>query len=169
GIGGARSLAGRHHLAITDGPVLFLRGDARGGDSLHTVRTFLHHTAAAHGYLRVAQQLERRCCEIAVLEEVEVTDLVWAVVRAIARADTAIVDHVIQPLRAVNGGTHRTHQLTWSGLTLHARHELLQDPRIVACALEIGVDSQPQHVASAADLLFANHRNVVLGLARNHT
>src|SRR6185295_15064557 len=43
GLGGARLLAGGADLAVRDGPVLVLRGDAGLVDPLHAVGALLHH------------------------------------------------------------------------------------------------------------------------------
>src|SRR5207302_8113052 len=130
-------------------------------DALDTIRALLHHAAAAHTDLRVAQQLQRRRLEIAVLEEIEVADFVWAVVGAIARPDAAVVDHIVQSLGAVGSRSNWTHQFARRDLTLHAWHQLLLDAR----TLEVRVDPQPEHLAAAPYFFLANDGNVVLRLA----
>ena len=54
------------------------------------------------------KQLELRNVPLRVLEEIETPHLVRAVVRAIARADAAVVGHLIDAFRAVRRGFDRT-------------------------------------------------------------
>src|SRR5207247_1171119 len=109
GAGRARGLAGGNHLAVGDRTILTLGLDARGADALDAVRTLLHHAAAADRDIRIAQQLQGGRVEVAVLEEVETADLVRTVVGAVARADAAVVDHVVQALVAMHRGADRTY------------------------------------------------------------
>ena len=55
-----------------------------------------------------------------VVEEVEAADLVRAVVAAVAGADAAVVDHLVQALVAVDGGVHRADVLARRVLAVHA-------------------------------------------------
>src|SRR6185436_17021096 len=107
-----------------DRAVFALRGDARLVDALHAVRALLHHAARTHGDVGVALQLQRLGGVVAVEQEVEVADLVRAVVRAIPRADAAVVDHLVQALGAVRRRAHRAHGFARRVLAVHARQRL---------------------------------------------
>src|SRR6185436_6962414 len=111
GLGGAHGLAGGLDLAVADGTSLVVGGDARLLDALHAVGALLHDPAAAHADVGVALQLQGGGVPVLVEEEVEAPHLVGAVVRAIAGADAAVVDLVVQALVAVHGGGARAHLL----------------------------------------------------------
>src|SRR5262249_53069474 len=118
--GRARRLAGGDHIAVADAAILLLRLDARGVDALHTIGAFFHHAACAHRDVRVAQPLQAGGLIISVLEKIKTPDLVGAVVRAVARADTAIVDHIVQAFAAVHRGPHRTYHFARRVFAVHA-------------------------------------------------
>src|SRR5262249_48950170 len=158
-------LAGGHHLAVADGAVVALRLDAGPVNALHAVGTLLHDTAAADGDLGVALQLQAFRGVVGVLEEVEAPDLVGAVVRAVARAHAAVVDHVVEALGAVGGRRHGADQLAGGVLALHAGHRLEERLGVGRVAPVIAVDAQPVHLAAAEDLVLADDGDVVLGLA----
>ena len=61
---------------------------------------------------------------LVVVVEVESTHLVGTVVRAIARADAAIVGHDVQSLLVVHGGVDGTDLFTRSDLAMLAHHRL---------------------------------------------
>ena len=113
--------------------------DLRRVDPLHAVGALLHHAAAAHGDVGVAPQLQARRVPVLIEQEVEAADLVGTVVRAVARADAAVVDHVVQPFVAVHRRADRADDLARRVLALHARHRLevglriLGRPAVVAC------------------------------------
>jgi hypothetical protein len=69
----------------------------------------------------------------------------------------------------MNRGGDRTDDLAWGIFTMHAKDGLEVRFGAFEFSLVIVVDSQPVHFASARDLSFADNRNIVLGLARNHT
>ena len=104
---------------------------------------------------------------VLVLKEVEPAHFVRAVVRAVARADAAVVDHVVQAFAAVHRRADGAHRLARRGLAVHARHRLEVGLRVLDLALVIGVDAQPVHFAAAHHLLLADDGDVVLGLARD--
>src|SRR3954463_5779016 len=87
-------------------------------DALHAERALLHDALAAHGHVGIelpVQRLRERvllAIRLAVSEPVEVADLVWAVVRAVARADAAVVDLDVQAVRRVIRRVHRADRLT---------------------------------------------------------
>ena len=51
---------------------------------------------------------------------------------------------------------------------MHAGNRLVVDPGILQAALEVSVDPNPLHFPAARNLVFPDHRNIVLGLARHH-
>src|SRR5260370_3476792 len=122
GLRRAGGLAGGEDFAIADGTILLFGFDARAVDALHAIGALLHHAAAAHGNLRVAHQLELWRLPILETQEIEAADFVGAIVGAVARADTAVIDHVIQAFGAVYRGADRAHLLTRSVFALHARN-----------------------------------------------
>src|SRR5262249_4021017 len=97
--------------------------------------------------------------------EVEAPDLVRAVVRAVAGADAAVVDHVVEAVAAVHRRRHRADHLAGGVLALHARHRLEERPRVGGGAEAVTVDAQPVHLAAAAGLVRDDDGDVVLGLA----
>src|SRR5262245_7392957 len=168
GLGRADLLAGGLDLPFLDRPVLVLGVDAGAVDALDAVRALLHDPAAAHGDVGVARHLEGLGRPVLIEEKVEAPDLVGAVVRAVAGAHAPVVDHVVEPLVAVDGGGHGAHDLAGGVLALHAGHGLAQDlDRLRAFGLAgvVAVDADPLHDPAARDLVLAHDRDVVLGLA----
>jgi hypothetical protein len=100
--------------------------------------------------------------------EVEAAHFVRAVVGAVPRADTAVVDHVVQPFVAVRGRADRADHLAGGVFALHARHGLEIGFRVVRRTAVIGVHAQPVHLAPAQHLFLADDRDGVLGLAADH-
>src|SRR5262249_795794 len=136
-------------------------------DALNTVSAFLHDAAATDGYLGIAAQPEAFGGEIGVLEKIETPYLVRAVVGTIARADAAVVDHVVEPVGTVNCCPYRANQLARCVLTLHARHRLKEGFRVGQITSVVAIDSKPVHFPSMGDLGLADDRDIVLGLARD--
>src|SRR5207245_11594539 len=110
-LGGTGLGARRHHLAVADRSPLLLGRDAVLVDALHAVGALLHDAAAPHRDVGVALRLEALRLPVGVLEEVEAAHLVGAVVRAVARADAAVVDHVVQALGPVHRRLDGAHHL----------------------------------------------------------
>src|SRR5262249_20870426 len=141
--------------------------DARAGacalDPLYAVGALLHHAAAAHRDLWVARHGERLARPVGVEVVVEAADLVRTVVRAVARPDAAVVDHVVEALAAVHGGVHRADDLTGRVLAVHAGHRLVQHLGGVQIAGEVAVDAQPLHLAAPRHLVLPDDGDVVLG------
>ena len=164
-LGRTRRLARRQHFAVANLAILELGRDAREVDALHAVGALLHHAAAADGDVRIARQLEAGRVPIRIQQEVEATDLVRTVVRAVARADAAVVDHVVQAFVAVRRRRHRAHHLARRRLALLTRHRLVVGVRILDVAAVVPVDAEPVHLAAVRDLRLADDRHVVLGLA----
>src|SRR5207244_8083758 len=166
-LGGAGLRAGGGHFAVAHTLVAaaLLGLDLRLVDALHAVGALLHHAAGADGDVGIAHRLEGRRVVVAVMVEVEAPHFVRAVVRAVARADAAVVRHVVEAFGAVRRGLDRTDRLARRVLALHARHRLVHDLRIRRLAAVVAVDAQPVHLALAVHLVFADYGNVVLGLA----
>ena len=121
----------------------------------------------AHGDVRVEHQRHRIGPGLdLVVEPVEAPDLVRAVVRAVARADAAVVDHAVQARRRVVGRQHRAHRLAGRRTALLAQHrrvahvdvaELLVVLRAGAPRLQrrlavadVALDAQPRHLVARA-------------------
>ena len=117
--------------------------------------------------LRIGSRLVRR--PVLVEQEVEPPHLVRAVVRAVARADAAVVDHVVQAFSAVGRGGNRADDLARRVLALHAGYRLMVglDRGVEVVAGEVVIDANPVHLASVGDLLLADDRDVVFGDAGN--
>src|SRR5581483_8255574 len=87
------------HLAVVQVAPLVLRLVLRGADALHAERALLHHALRAHGDVGIELEIEGRLeLRVAPIEDPRV---VRAVVRAVARADAAVVDHRIQAFAGV--------------------------------------------------------------------
>src|SRR5207253_3095764 len=117
------------------------------------------------GHVGITLELELRRVVVGVLQKVEAANFVRAIVRAIPRADAAVVDHEIQPGAIVHGRGDRANQLARRVLAMHARHRLVQDSRAFRVAFEIPIDANPGHLTPAQDLLAPDDRDVVLRLA----
>ena len=166
---------------------LVLGGNLRLLNTLRAERALLHHAAHAHGDFRVELHLghiRRTILEVVlrlghqdaalayriaalVIKEVESTHLVRAVVTAVARTDATVVDHVVQAVQIMDGGRHRAHLLARRVLAVHAGHRLYAICVRLRCgaALEVTVNTDPVHLATASHLILTNDRNVVLCLA----
>src|SRR5512143_3037561 len=167
------------------------RAILRFADSLHAEAALLHHALAAHRDVGVELPVERLgervlfAIRLTIPEPIEVANLVRAVVRAVARADAAVVDLDVQPVGRVVRGVHRTDRLARrvaAVLTEHryeARLEILAELS-VQVAFEVALQTDPAHLAAARDvearLLIGedgrvlpectDRRHVVLGVAR---
>ena len=152
------------------------RRDVGRAEALHAVGALLHDAAAAHGHFGVVEQTQTRRVVVRVLQEVEAAHLVGTVVGAVARADAAVVNHVVESVAAVDRGLHRADHLARRGLAVHARHRLEKDlrilernPRIADRTVEVAVHAQPVHFPAALHLVLADDRDVVLRLAGDYT
>ena len=65
----------------------------------------------------------------------------------------------------VNGGFDRADGLAGRRLAMHAGHGLEDRPRRGLASVVVDVDPEPVHVAAPRDLVRADHRHVILGLA----
>src|SRR4029079_3037336 len=165
GAGRAALLASGEQLAVLDRASLDARGDALALDALHAVRALLHDAARADGDVRVHAQLARGRVVLDVVEEVEPPHLVRAVVAAVAGADAAVVDHLVDALVAVDGGVHRADVLARRGLAVLAGQRLDHQLGIGELALGVSSDAYPLHLATLAHVLLADGRDVVFRLA----
>src|ERR1700730_2703348 len=136
-----RLLARGLQFAVLDLAILALRVDPMLGDALHTIGTFFHDAAAAHGHIRIAHHLILRRLPILKEQEIEAPHLVWTVIGTVARAHAAVVDHVIEAFGAVYGRAYGTDHFARGVLTLHARDGLEVCFGIIAVALIIGIDA----------------------------
>src|SRR5262245_20359895 len=178
--GRAGLLAGRLHRAVGGNRLaLGLRQHATGLDALDAEGALLHHALRAHRDVRVQHERHRlRPGLDLVVEPVEAPDLVGAVVRAVARADAAVVDHAVQAGRRVVRREHGADRLAGRRAALLAEHrrvahvgvaELLGVLRPGAtrqqgllAGTDVALDAQPRHLARAHHLALADDRDVVL-------
>src|SRR2546423_10020881 len=97
-------------------------------NALYAEAALLHHALAAHRDIRIELPVHPlrpgvlRTRRLAVAEPVEVANLVWTVVRAVAGPDAAIVDLHIEPVRRVIRRVHRTHRLARCIAAVLAEH-----------------------------------------------
>src|SRR5690606_18700558 len=126
-----------------------------------------------------------------VVEPVESTHLVGAVVGAVAGADATVVGHLVQALVAVRGGGHRAHRFARRVVAVLAHHRHEHHPGVLAGHLhpevhgdlaqpfllrslighvgaEVAVQAQPVHLTASAHLVLAHHGDVVLHVAGRH-
>src|SRR5713101_7473485 len=85
------------------------RLNLRGADALHAERALLHHADFTHRHVRVELQVKRLVPGR--IEKVEEPDVVRARVRAVPRADAAVVHLSVQPFVGVMAGVGRTDRL----------------------------------------------------------
>src|SRR2546425_691067 len=164
-VGRARLLTRGLDFAVLDAAILFLGLDLHGVDALYAVGALLHHAAAAHRDVRISSELQARRVPVLIEEIVEAANFVWTVVRAVARADTAVVHHVVQPFVTMDRRAHGTHRLARRVLAVHARHRLEVRLGMLGFAAVVRVDADPVHLTAAQHFGFSYHRNVVLRLA----
>ncbi len=171
--------------------ILFLAGllaDDRILEPLHAVGAFFHHPAHAHRDVGVALEMgrladlllaERALVEVVgnervalvIIEEIEAAHLVRAVVRAIARADAAVVGHRVEAVLGMHGGVDRANRFAGSQLALEAgdglRHQcgIVRVEIVVLLGGEVAIHTDPMHFAALGDLFLADDGNVVLCLA----
>src|SRR6185312_2066142 len=164
-------LAGGLDGAVGDWLVGDVAADPRLGDALHAIGAFFHDAAFTHRHVRVHQEAQGRGLAdiLVVVEEVEAADLVGAVLRAVARADAAVVDLCVETIVRVHGGVDRADDLAGRIFALHAGHRLERCFRRIDVAGIIAVDAQPVHVVAAIDLVDADDRRIVLRHAGTDT
>src|SRR5271166_3491721 len=170
GPAGTDGLARGHDLVAPDGAILNLSGDPHLVDPLDAVSALLHHPSWPHGHVGVPHQLQAGRVLVGILEEVEPTHLVRAIVRAISRPHATVVRHLVEPLGAVRRRPHRADDLARGLFTVHAGHRL-EVYRGIFCALafEVTIDADPLHFARGEHLVATDDRDVVLGLASGDT
>ena len=103
--------------------------------------------------------------EVAIVVPIEAAHLVGAVARAGARADAAVIDHLVEAFRRVHRRVHRAAHFARRLLAMHAGHRLEIAARIFGIACVVAVDPQPEHLAPARDLVLADYQHVVLDVA----
>src|SRR5262249_4660651 len=177
----ARLFASRYTFAVLHAAVVFRCFDSSVVDALHAVRALFHHASAANRHFWIAHQLERRRLPILEAQEVESPHFIRAVVRAVARPDAAVVDHVVQAFLAVHGRAYRANFFARCVFALLARHglevclwigQLGIFFRLIFLRFQPGlvvpVNADPVHLAAAHHLIFADDRNIVLALASDY-
>ncbi len=103
-----------------------------------------------------------------VLEPVEPPHLVRAVVLAVARADAAVVDLLVDAVGAVHGRQNRADRFARRVVAVLAHHRLEDRVRARLGAAVVAIDADPVHLPAAPDFVLADDRHVVLGLTRHH-
>src|ERR1700723_1082063 len=161
----ASALAGCDDFAVAHFAVLLFGSNFCGIDALHAVRAFFHHAAAAYGDVGIAHAVEAGRGVIRIEQEIEAPDFVRAIVRAVARADAAVVNHFVQAFGAVHRGADGADHFAGRVLTVHAEHRLVIRFGIVYAAAEISVHADPVHRAALHYLFLADDRNILFGLA----
>src|SRR5690606_20370961 len=154
------------HLAVAQRPPVDARLDLGGANSLHAVGAFFHHAPLPDRDFGIVHHLE--CLWLVrnvVSEIVEAPDLVGAVIGAEPRADAAVVDHLVEPIRAVHGGVDRANVFAGRHLAVLAEHRLRQVLRLLALPQVVAIDPQPVHGPVFAAVGLADHGNVVFRLA----
>ena len=176
GLGGACLLACSLDVAIGE-ITLSLQGNVLGQlDPLHAHAALFHHSPGAHRHIWVqhhaaqgVRHVEIKFLVFRVVVPVEAPHLVWAVVGAIARANAAVVDLLVQALRTRGGGQDRADGLARGILAVLAHHGLMNTDRIFLRTAVITVNSDPMHDAASFNLVLSHYGNIVLCLAGNHT
>src|SRR5581483_8317192 len=197
GVGRAGLRAGRGDGAVLNPPFLALLPrrrldfDLRVLDALHAVAAFLHHAAHADGDFGVVDHLLNFV--VGVLEilvpvgKVEAAHLVGAVVRAVPRADAAVIGHRVEALLAVNRRGDRADVFAGRLLAVDTGDRLVDCLNAVLVefrtgqeifragaelsyrdAGEVAIQPNPVHLAPAPDLLLADDGDVVFRLAGHH-
>src|SRR5882762_8394533 len=169
-------LARGDDVAVAHVAVLESRLVLGAADALHAEGAFLHHALLAHRHVGVEQHRQRLGerfvlpVGLRVVVPVEVADLVRTVVGAVARADAAVIDLAVQPVRRVIGGEHRTDRLARRVAALLAEHRGVD--RALRLAVLVGepiaLEPHPRHLAATLHQLLADRRDVVLGVAGGH-
>ena len=114
---------------------------------------------------------------LVVIEIIKPAHLERTVVRAIPRANAAVVGHDVETVFAVHGCVHRANRFARRILAVLAHHRLMHHLRFFRNAApilieilfvgEIAIDPHPMHGAAVRDLKFADDRNVIFALAGN--
>src|SRR5690348_10305851 len=168
GLRGASLLAGGDHFTVLNGAILYLRPDFSFLDALHAVSAFLQHAPAADRDIRVAHAVKAGCLPVGKEVEIKPSHFVGAVVRAVARADTAVVNHQVEPFGTVYGGPDRAHIFAGGIFTVHAGHHDAVGFRVLKAAAPVRIHPNPLHDAPVVHFLFTDNCDVVLGIAGDH-
>src|SRR5437868_4822896 len=96
----------------------------RAANALNTVRAFLHDPATSYGHVRVVLQTHTLGCVIRIGIEIEAPHFIRTVIGAEAGAYAALINHIVEPVRAMNCGLGRANIFTRSQLAMHAEDRL---------------------------------------------
>lgn len=91
--------------------------DTGGADALNAVGAFFHRPAPPYRHVRISHRLKAGRVVIRVLEEIEASDFVGTIVRAITRADAPVINLQIESLFVMHGCA--TGQTTSQGAFSH--------------------------------------------------
>ena len=135
----------------------------------------------------VGTRVFEECFGITVVEEIESAYFVRTVVATVSSSDTAVVNHVVKPLAAVDCCGDWADRFAWSIFTVVTSDWLVDNLNLirnrfslVVVSKSIGVfdveivaivaiNSHPMHFSAAPNIVFANDRNVVLSLTSDDT
>src|SRR5256885_827863 len=160
----ARLRARGGDVTVTHGAILDPGLILRAANALHAEGALLHHALLAHRDVGIEQHGERLGegfvlpAAFGVVVPVEVADLVRTVIRAIARADAAVVHLAVQPVGRVIRGEDGTNRFARRVAALLAEHRLID--RTVYLALfvlaPIALEPEPRHLAPPLRQVFAD-------------
>ena len=100
-----------------------------------------------------------------VLQVVEAAHLVRAVVRAVAGADAAVINLLVDTFGRVHRSVERADRSARRFFAVLAHHRLEIDLGVLERTAIVGIDADPVHFAAHQDLVFTNDRRVVFALA----
>src|SRR5262249_49505942 len=162
------------NVAIGKIALLLQRDILRQLNALHTQAALLHHAAGAHRHIGIEHHAAQRALHVVVeirilgvVVPIEAPHLVRTVIGAVASADAAVVDLLIDALGAGGGGVHRTDRLARCVPAVLTHHGLIKTGGIVRGPAVVVVDANPVHDANTPYLILAHHRYIVLRLAGN--
>src|SRR6185312_10078470 len=137
--------AGGHDVSVAYRTPLELGLLFAAPDPLDTERALLRHAAPAHGHIRIESQAVPR--PVWSVEEVEATDVIGAVVLAVASPHTARVHLRVEPFFRVVGRVRRADRFTRSFLALLTAERQERDFGAGVGLLHERLNGQPAHVA----------------------
>jgi len=169
GISRAGLGTGRLHLAVLDQPPLGLRVFLRPADALDAEGALFHHPAGPNGDIRRKLVLERGGPGMLMVVKIKDTDCIGAVVPAVARAHTAVVDLAVQTVGIVVACINGADRLAWRVMAMLAEHGQEAHPHVGVLAHPEPLDAKPVHVTALGNLLLFAYGNIVFRLTRDHT
>ena len=136
-------LASRHDVTVSKFSCRLLRLNACLVNALNAVRALLHNSTASDRDIGIVEHSEKRnswfviyanvklSLVIRVVEVVEASHLVGAVVRAVASTHAAVVNHLVESFVTVNRRSYWANGLARSLFAMHAPNWLPGNLRIL--------------------------------------